>query len=332
MIDWLLLDSYVKNIRKAIGEPTLRALGADQLFVRDANDLMHIFSGKFNDFLRLGIMADKALHLPHTCYLLGPPPYTPSAIRGGAQCFGEDAITLAQLDKFIQASKDGPLIYIGWGSMVWAHPARMTQLAVEALLLAGCRGIILSGWANLCADLLQDTDLRKFCQEHIFFAPSLPHASLFPKCNVIVHHGGTGTAYTAFRAGIPSVITPLLHEHSLMANTVNRLRIGVGTEHLLSITPNMLSEAITACLGIGNGTSLLYNCKRLAADLHPHSSSNSKKDASISLVLDTIRAADEHHGGTYWSNYRSWVQNEQTERSTTADKRSCFFFCSSNST
>lgn len=74
--------------------------------------------------------------------------------------------TLKELSAFIAAGS-AP-VYIGWGSMVSVSSEHMARLAVEALKLAGQRGIILGGWASLSPQLLADTpDLQAFAEKSI---------------------------------------------------------------------------------------------------------------------------------------------------------------------
>jgi UDP:flavonoid glycosyltransferase YjiC (YdhE family) len=50
--------------------------------------------------------------------------------------------------------------------------------------------------------------LLEYAAENIYeLEGSLPHAWLFPKCSVIVHHGGSGTTAAATYAGVPQVRT-----------------------------------------------------------------------------------------------------------------------------
>ena len=44
--------------------------------------------------------------------------------------------------------------------------------------------------------------------ENVFFCKYAPHASLLPKAEAIIHHGGIGTAYAALKSGTPQVIIP----------------------------------------------------------------------------------------------------------------------------
>ena len=42
---------------------------------------------------------------------------------------------------------------------------------------------------------------------NVLFMKTAPHEMLFPRCSVLVHHGGSGTTMAALRSGIPSVVT-----------------------------------------------------------------------------------------------------------------------------
>jgi sterol 3beta-glucosyltransferase len=45
------------------------------------------------------------------------------------------------------------------------------------------------------------------------------HDWLLRQCSAVVHHGGAGTAAAALRAGLPSVISPLLFDQHLWVRT-----------------------------------------------------------------------------------------------------------------
>jgi UDP:flavonoid glycosyltransferase YjiC (YdhE family) len=44
--------------------------------------------------------------------------------------------------------------------------------------------------------------------DDVFFIERAPHGALFPRCSLIVHHGGAGTTQSALRAGRASVVVP----------------------------------------------------------------------------------------------------------------------------
>jgi UDP:flavonoid glycosyltransferase YjiC (YdhE family) len=116
----------------------------------------------------------------------------------------------ADLDTWLASGE--PPIYIGFGSMSGAATTRLDALLHEALVPAGRRVLVSAGWAGLATQgalpegwrVVQDT----------------PHAALFKRVAVVVHHGGSGTMAQALRAGVPQVVLPLIldqfhHAHRL---------------------------------------------------------------------------------------------------------------------
>jgi len=60
-----------------------------------------------------------------------------------------------------------------------------------------------------------------------------------------VHHGGVGTTTSALRAGVPTVVTPIMLDNPDNSFLVNALGVGVGFEKRLSlVTGAELGEAI----------------------------------------------------------------------------------------
>ena len=52
------------------------------------------------------------------------------------------------------------------------------------------------------------------------------HGQLFPRCSVIVHHGGAGTTYASAMSGVPCVIVPIFLDQYLHSNLVNKKGVG----------------------------------------------------------------------------------------------------------
>ena len=46
--------------------------------------------------------------------------------------------------------------------------------------------------------------------KEVLFVESAAHAKLFPKCKVMVHHGGSGTTSACAMSGVPAVATQLV--------------------------------------------------------------------------------------------------------------------------
>jgi sterol 3beta-glucosyltransferase len=139
-----------------------------------------------------------------------------------------------ELARFLQA---GPTpVSVGFGSMVSGDPAATLNIVLDALKLAGLRGVLLSGWSQIGAG----SDLP----ETVFSAPSIPHSWLFPRMAAAVHHGGAGTTGAALRAGIPSVICPHLADQPSWARVVHDLGAGPPPIPIRDLTASRLAQAL----------------------------------------------------------------------------------------
>jgi sterol 3beta-glucosyltransferase len=103
----------------------------------------------------------------------------------------------ASLEQFLAAGP--PPVCVGFGSMIDADPAGMTELAVQALRDAGQRGVLLRGAFGFGEAKLP---------ESVFAVDRISHEWLFERCSAVVHHGGAGTAAAVLKAGLPSVVVP----------------------------------------------------------------------------------------------------------------------------
>ena len=128
----------------------------------------------------------------------------------------------------------------------------MACLAVRTLRAAGCRGVILGGWAQLRADHLlgqpDSAELVQYARQHALFVSSADHDHLFPRCSVIVHHGGIGTTFSAMRSGTPSVVTPIFYDQFDSARLVHKSGQGIGLSSFSRVKPSTLAAAIQTCM------------------------------------------------------------------------------------
>lgn len=133
--------------------------------------------------------------------------------------------------------KEGaPPVYIGFGSMVGLAPRKLAKLVIEALQIAGLRGIISSGWGGLSSEELPDSILK---------IESAPHDWLFPRVSAVVHHGGAGTTAAGLRAGKPSVIVPFFGDQPFWGRQIYSLGAGPKPIPRKKLTAEKLASAIT---------------------------------------------------------------------------------------
>lgn len=103
----------------------------------------------------------------------------------------------AALAQFLGSER--PRVAVGFGSMGGQEGAATAATVVAAVERSGSVAVIQRGWAGL--DLAAPPD-------SVCFADYVPHDYLFPRVDVVVHHGGAGTVAAACLAGAVSVVVP----------------------------------------------------------------------------------------------------------------------------
>ncbi|WP_096286466.1 glycosyltransferase [Mycobacterium ahvazicum] len=128
-----------------------------------------------------------------------------------------------------------PPIYFGFGSGVRVASVDTVAVIAEACARLGERALICSGPNDFTAGARFD---------HVKVVVEVNHATVFPACRAIVHHGGAGTTAAGMRAGVPALILGLgVDDQRVWSETVQRLKVGVGGE-FRSTTLDSLVEAL----------------------------------------------------------------------------------------
>ena len=138
-----------------------------------------------------------------------------------------------ELKAFLEAGD--PPVYIGFGSMAGRNPEQLAKLILEALAKSGQRGLLLTGWGGLRAELVPD---------NVFVLDSAPHSWLFPRMAAVVHHGGAGTTAEGLRAGVPSVIVPFVLDQPFWGARIKALGLGPDPIPQKKLTADRLANAI----------------------------------------------------------------------------------------
>jgi UDP:flavonoid glycosyltransferase YjiC (YdhE family) len=101
-----------------------------------------------------------------------------------------------------------PPIYFGFGSMPVISDA-CAELGERALIYAGANHI--DGSRN---------------SDRVKIAGAMNHATIFPACRAVVHHGGAGTTAAGMRAGVPTLILWVTADQPIWAAQIRRLKVG----------------------------------------------------------------------------------------------------------
>jgi UDP:flavonoid glycosyltransferase YjiC (YdhE family) len=144
---------------------------------------------------------------------LVPPPsdWPPDAAITGYWWMPPDAAWRPDADLAAFLAAGAPPVYVGFGSMLGFDRARMQASVLDAL--DGRRAILSSGWSGFGAGPLPSSVMR---------IGHVPHEWLFPRMDVVVHHGGAGTTHAAALAGTASVVVPFAGDQPFWAE---RLRL-----------------------------------------------------------------------------------------------------------
>ncbi|ROP76125.1 sterol 3beta-glucosyltransferase [Stenotrophomonas rhizophila] len=135
------------------------------------------------------------------------------------------------LQAFLDA---GPApVYLGFGSMTGFDRDQVLPALLAAL--APRRVLLFPGWAGLPSAPLPP---------HVFVIGPNPHEALFPRCALIIHHGGSGTTHSACRAGVPSLVMPFAADQFFWADRLHRLGVAPAALSPKRLDAARLSSAI----------------------------------------------------------------------------------------
>ena len=137
-----------------------------------------------------------------------------------------------QLDSFLKAGK--PPVCITFGSMVNRAAERIDHIVRESLRQTDNRGIVLSGWSGI----------RNRSSRDVLYLEATPHDWLLPRCKMVIHHGGAGTASAGLRAGIPNVIVPFTADQPFWGKRVQAMGAGPKPILVKNLSVEKLSRAI----------------------------------------------------------------------------------------
>lgn len=166
-----------------------------------------------------------------------PPDAPAGVVQTGALRLPVEGALEPELEAFLQAGE--PPLYIGFGSMPDESPQATSRLLTEAVRLAGRRAILCAGWAGLGGVELP---------EGVLAIRAAPHALLFPRVAVVVHHGGAGTTAAALHAGVPQVVVPHGADQFFHGHRVQVLGLGAAPIARSRLTAQALGRALRQVL------------------------------------------------------------------------------------
>jgi vancomycin aglycone glucosyltransferase len=111
----------------------------------------------------------------------------------------------------------GPRVYVGFGSMPSVQRARVIEAVAAFVQAHAARVLLFSAHAE---------DTGRELPSSVLSVGALDHARLFPRLDLVVHHGGAGTTAAALRAGVPQLIVPHILDQFFHGRRIAELGLG----------------------------------------------------------------------------------------------------------
>lgn len=156
---------------------------------------------------------------------------------------GQWSATAPQLpvDDRVSTFCSKPTIAVTFGSMI--PPASAVKAIITAARREDLQVLLIGGWSGIEADYRDDA--------MVLALDSIPHESVFPLCELVVHHGGAGTTHAAARAGTPQWIVPILADQPWWRAATVLRGIGVSGGSAKRLTVDTATKAIRARFTLG---------------------------------------------------------------------------------
>ncbi len=144
------------------------------------------------------------------------------------------------LEDFLTAGN--PPIYMTFGSMLINNQDYLAEVAAiweQAVRRAGCRAILQLPWGEFPSIS---------ANPNLFLVRRSPYKKIFPRCSMVIHHGGAGTTQSALLAGRPSIIVAHVSDQFFWGSELERLGVGGKTLHRKGLTSRQLADGIIRVL------------------------------------------------------------------------------------
>jgi sterol 3beta-glucosyltransferase len=142
------------------------------------------------------------------------------------------------LSEFLAAGE--PPIYVGFGSMAGFDRQRLLSELITGV--AGRRALYYPGWSGVDASALP---------KNFHVLDDTPHAWLFPRTSLVIHHGGAGTTHSAARAGVPSVVIPFAADQFFWADRLRRAGVAAASVGGKALNAATLARSIEFAESVG---------------------------------------------------------------------------------
>lgn len=148
-------------------------------------------------------------------------------------------------------------ICFGYGSMPFGKAELVVQALYESDRPAVLVGSAMMGVRDKIQQLSSSNDsdkdsskLVEWTKKNIHCVTSVPYGWLLPRCSMMFSHGGAGVVHATLRAGIPSVISPLMGDQFFFADYLEAKGWGVkASESLGALSKEDILKSIAKAEG-----------------------------------------------------------------------------------
>lgn len=186
---------------------------------------------------------------------------------------GEDSVD-ADLEQVIDAGE--PPAYFGFGSMPVGDPEAMLATISRTARRLGLRALVGAGWSHL--DQVDGTaaDVR-------VVRGLLNFETVFPRCRIAVHHGGSGTVAASVTSGTPTLVCSVFADNAFWGARVSE--VGVGAHQpFVGLTEVSLEAGLRAVLR----PEIAARAKEVGALLRRDSGADKRAAQLVGLELQRV--------------------------------------------
>lgn len=152
----------------------------------------------------------------------------------GALTMQLSTTTDADVDAWIDAGT--PPIYFGFGSTPVEDPAKLLDMIESVCAELGERALVnSSSW----------TEHPEPTTDAVKVVRSANFPMVFPKCRVLVHHGGSGTVAEGLKAGVPTVALWSTADQPVWSSRIKALKLGTARRFSKTTRETLLADLRT---------------------------------------------------------------------------------------
>lgn len=164
----------------------------------------------------------------------------PDSVQPTGFCFWEESDWQEPPELTAWLADPRPIVAVSLGSIaptMGVLYAPLYAAATQAIVEVGARALIIGA----------PQEVEGAESADVLSLPYAPHARVFPRCAVVIQHGGIGTAAQVWRAGIPSLVLPGGVDQFVTAALVAQLQGGQWLRRERA-TPKRLAAHLQALL------------------------------------------------------------------------------------